>query len=489
MTFEYMISTEQPNDYLNKIILSSEYNLYFNDEKYLTEVEINNKKIFCYGYCFDVRDPELTTKKTLENLISNENFNQDLTYLNGQYVIMYCKDEDEILLAIDASSLVPVYVYNNFSIITTEQIELEDSKIFNPNYMVNLNEKSICRIKANYDFYDKDYILSLVKNQYKYFYNKNILLNFKSNKYMKALISIMKPVLYGNYMMIDEPEKNSELNFGNEIAKDFSMELIDEIKIPEIENIIYLRNQLLDFTHFIKDDTEIKLDNFIMGDDYHELPSPLKIAELNMLNRKREQSKELNKKGMLFDPFNSHSIYQYLIMHSGIEKDITNTITESLLPSINYYDFLNGETLKEINISLNDEIESLKSKQMTAQNEQFLLNTKSSYFNVSDNLNGKLKKNEITIYPASQSIKANEKYTISYENPGDGLIYIKSFYKNQKNGQTIEVTVNNKVFSIDEFSSGLLFNVKSKLKITLKYKNARNSLPWQKAGTLLIRKK
>lgn len=485
MTYEFIISNSKDKKLSYSIDLDNDYSLQYSNENYLSDITHENKRLICFGYVFDIRNPEESTEKTLTNLLVEDTYTSDCAYLNGQYILILIKDE-RILITADATSLVPVYINQNLNEISNIPNNNTQYKIFNSNLIFNIINKSRERISFNLECDNvNDEIITYVKNQHRYFYNKNIHLEFKSNNFMKTLISIMKPVLYNNVISISDSNNTStDMIFAQSISKDFNMEFTDH----EVENTFYLRNQLFDFKFFME--KRNNQDESVLKDDSFEtLNDKRRTTESNILTRKRNQSKELSKKGLLYDPFNSHVIIQTLLHNDEIKNNLTNIITKELLPSINYYDFSSSSLLKEKNEELVNEIELLKKRQITAHNEQFLLNTKMSYFNVTENLDGKVKNNEILVYPATQNIKPQDKYVIYYENPIEGLILVKSFFSNKKNGQTISVIIDDKHYTVDELFKGILINVEHRLKITMQYKKARNSLPWQKAGMLLIKQK
>lgn len=485
MTYEFSISKSSDHELSKSIDLDNSYILNYSNNEYLNDVTIGEKRLICYGYTFDIRYPQISIEDTLKSIIERNSFKDDVAYLNGQYILIYI-DGKSILTTVDATSLVPVFIDEEFNEITNIPVENNSYKFLNSNLIIDLNDKSLHRINVKLSGEDvSGQIINLLENQYKYFLNKKLVMNFKMNNYMKSLISIMKPSLYGNFLSVYSDNNATDQKFADSIRKDFNMEFINEE--DELVNVYYLRNQLFDFKHFLKKGNN-NTDKLLQDAEFKNLSELVKLSESNILTRKRIQSIELNKTGLLFDPFNVHVIYQTLLENNKQLKNITSYITQELLPSINYYDFVNRSLLRETNNMLAEEIERLKSNQITANNEQFLLKTKLSYFKVSENLDGKLKENEILVYPATQEIKAEEKFVVYYENPGDGMVFVKSYFSNKKNGQTILVNIDGKEFTVDELYKGILINVKSRLKITMKYKNSRHSLPWQKAGTLLIRK-
>lgn len=485
MTYEFIISKDKDKELSHSIDLENDYSIHYSNEKYLSDISHENKRIICFGYAFDIRNPEDTTEKTLVNLLKQDSNTNDFAYLNGQYILILMQD-DKILITTDATSLTPVYISEKLNEITNIPNNKTNYKIFNSNLIFNLIDQSRERISFSSKFDNvNNQIISYVKNQHRYFHDKKLHLEFKSNNFMKALISIMKPVLYNNVISVPENNNTStDKIFAQSISKDFNLKFKDY----EDENTIYLRNQLFDFKIFLENRNN-QYESILKDDSFETLNEKRKTTEFNILTRKRDQSKELTKKGLLYDPFNSHVIIQTVLYDAEVKNNIASIITNELLPSINYYDFSSNSLLKEKNAELLNEIELLKQRQITARNEQFLLNTKMSYFKVTENLDGKLKNNEILVHPATQNINPQDKYVIYYENPVEGLILVKSFFSNKKNGQTISVVINDKHFTVDELFKGVLLNVEHRLKITMQYKKPRNSLPWQKAGTLLIKQK
>lgn len=178
--------------------------------------------------------------------------------------------------------------------------------------------------------------------------------------------------------------------------------------------------------------------------------------------------------------------------HDLFHKDVSTSTQchdisseEEIHPSLN---FSYEKTLRDVNYELKKENEELKRKGMFSQNQKFLLNVKLSNFKVSQNLDGKLKDQEIIVYPANQKIKKDIDYKIQYKSNEDGLIYIEGFYKNKKNAKSIEVSVDNEEYSIVDFYGGRYFFFDGEMNISIKYTQNYDHLSWQKAGILRVKK-
>lgn len=491
MKLEYMLTKKDKNEQnYNTSNLGKGYYLHYKNSLYYHELDKVDKKLICYGYIFDIRNPLVNVEQTMEKIIDSHSYIEELAYLNGQYILIYIEGE-KIYFATDAMSLLPTYI--NYEMTEVSNIKTDDDKqkIYNSKLMLNIINGECTRITVENTFENtKEYILLLIKNQHKYFIEKNIILPYTSNQFMKSLIAIMKPVLYNNTLLL---ESNSQVDkkFAESISKDFNMNIDSLYSTDNYQISYFVRNQLFDFVpkQNVKFEESNSFDGILKDKSFNNLTFEQKSYEYAMLTRKRNQSSILAEHGVLFDPFNSHIINQALLNSEIMPKELSEYIQCELLPMLEYYDFYKNDNLKNINNDLVSQVHNLERKQITAHNEQFLLETELSPFKVSKNLDGKLKNNSIIVYPATQEIKKNEEFRIIYDNIIEGFIHIKSNYKNEKNGKTIEVRIDERVYTIDELYQGILLNVSRILKIVIIYKAARKSLPWQKAGTLIIKKK
>src|SRR5699024_9785361 len=131
------------------------------------------------------------------NLMSNDDIEENVKYLNGHFIIIYNVDGKWQLIT-DAVSITPIYVdFDNKSIVTKS--DDQNPIPLNSNIRLRLNDFSVERmgIPSNSltDERIERIILDNVKEQHKYFIDKNFMLNFRRNRMIKALITILQPAL------------------------------------------------------------------------------------------------------------------------------------------------------------------------------------------------------------------------------------------------------------------------------------------------------
>lgn len=493
MSYNFAISRYELRGYEHSVKINEEFSFYYDTKEYLTSVSKSETELICYGYCFDVREPKTHVKDTLANILSKESINNELNFLNGQYILIIINGE-KVNISIDATSLIPVYYSESKKLITNDvnhsSLEKISIEIMNPILKFELNTFQFFRDEPQPTSLDngqiEQEIIKLVENQHIYFGDKEFTVQFKSNNYSKTLLSILQPSLFNNYISIsgnDITDKNKK--YGQLIAKEFRMKFL-QADIENLKEIIHSRNAHSNL--YIAKNNLFAFKNF-NDNKTTKVSNKKQNYEMNIMHRKRGQSVELAKIGLLYDPFNVRQIQHYLV-----EYDETNDfnpitlITKTLHPSLNYYDFASDGTLTEINRKLKKQVEQLKENKITAKNQKFLLDTKASDFRVSDNLDGRLKDDGILVHPGSQKIKKNDDFVIIYKNPGEGLIYIESFCKDKEQSQYIKLDINGELYNLDEFLDGALINIESVINLAIKYEKDFNSLKWQKAGTILVRK-
>lgn len=499
MSYEFKISERLDEYFKYHYKINEHIYLNHNNEDYLSSVSKENEHLICFGYCFDVRSPKLEVYETLKNLLETKKFTDDLNYLNGQFLIIYNKD-DELSLYTDASSLVPVYFSKEFKVVTN--IYNNDSLIsLNPNYSLNLKSFNVERFNSLSLYKDIevgiliDKFMSLLKNQYQFFDDKNLNIIFQADNYHKALFSMLSPTLFDQNIVVRKIDaKGLNKKFGEVFSKEFSMNYFDAQEMdefPTIEGLNYLaRNNLSNFKAlYQKKNNNINDEILILTYDIKEENAWLFNYELNLIDNYNVSNVQYSENFLIYEPLNVREILNLFLEINKRQNFNSNIyIIEQLKPSLNFYNFTNGKNLRDINLELKKENYDLKSNSISSKNQKFLMNVKLSDFRVSQNLDGKLKNDEIIVFPAKQKINKNTKYIIEYQNSEEGLIFIEGYYKNEKNAKRITVIVNNEEYNIFDFYGGRYFYFDGKIEIIFKYSQDYNHLSWQKAGTLRVKK-
>src|SRR5699024_10137532 len=96
--------------------------------------------IACYGYCFDVRDPQNSTADTLNALLAAGDLQEDIRYINGHFILIY-KTAGDWKLQTDAVSITPLYIDLKNRKVTTFS-ESGNETVLNSNIELDLNAYS-----------------------------------------------------------------------------------------------------------------------------------------------------------------------------------------------------------------------------------------------------------------------------------------------------------------------------------------------------------
>ncbi|AKG73421.1 hypothetical protein [Salinicoccus halodurans] len=500
MSYQYKICEKKDEAYGYSFSLDENLVFNYNTDDLFSIVEDNKISIICYGYCFDVREPELLTRDTLKSLYRDINdIEKEIQYLNGQYILIVQKNED-IYLYSDGSALVPVYILKNDNIITNIISNSNEAYYrLNPNFKFNLKTFMIQRLQCqnNYENLNDEnlvsYLMSLISNQYEYFIDKKIDIRFQADNYHKALFAILSPILANKNMIVEENSTTINDYFSELFANEFRMNIIRDLEVTEKNkesdnNRFIARNNLSNFKAlYIKKNKQLKNQKMLtLYNDKNDLE--LYNYEMNLMEINNKSNLELSDKYLIYEPLNVREILNVFIeLQNRTKFKIHQEVINKFRPSLYYFNFTKGKTLREINQELTEEITDIKNNGISTENQKFLLDVKRSNFRTSQNLDGKIKNNELITFPSNQKIKKGNEYIIDFINHTEGLVYIEGFYKNEKNANRIIVTVNGEIFNIFDFYKGRYFYHNGKTRVTVKYMNDYNNLSWQKAGTLLIK--
>lgn len=501
MSYKFKISSEIDQSYGYNYKLKDQLIFNYSRQDYFHEYSNQTNTVICFGYCFDIRKPQENSEKTLEYLVNADDFKETINYINGHYIIIKISDK-EVTLYTDASLMTPVYFSKKFGIVTNNYNSDLDLLNFNPNYKLDLINFSIDRFYTLNNFREieteklYDNFTNLLRNQFKYFIDRNLNILFQADNYHKAIFAVLGSGLaFKNIVVRRFDDKGLNTDFGKQFSKEFHLNYYEmqdgEEGFPLVQGSNYLaRNNLSNFKAiYLKENTDIDDEKIIETYSINEENREHFNYEFNLIANYIKSNIELSKDFLLYEPLNARILLNIFIELNKREDFNANLfIIGELKPSLNFYNFTNGKNLREVNLQLKNENLDLKSNSISAQNQKFLMNTKLSNFSVSQNLDGKLKKEEILIYPAKQKIKKGTEYILEYKNIEDGLIFIESFYKNEKNARRIQVIVNNEKYNIYDFYQGRYFYTDENLKIIIKYTQDYDHLSWQKAGTIKVKK-
>ncbi|HJE19783.1 MAG TPA: hypothetical protein K8V35_05475 [Aliicoccus persicus] len=488
MLTQFEINTQDTQRFKFRKQLNDNLIVHYENEDIMYELKTDDKHMLLYGYAFDVRNPETDINKTLENLFHSQNFRQDLHYLNGQFYFIY-KLENEYFFCSDAVCISPVYIDPSNKQLTAQSNDT--FKKYNSQLRLNLNTFEYERIPEPHNrlknVRTERIILDLVKDQYKYFEDKSLAINFRANNMNKALISILSPILRGNELYVrDDTELNKKV--ANSMVNEFHMNLVEH---TEKISATYLTNtHLMDFKKFLNDDldlTEEKSTEYIETYLLNDSSRRSLVVEYHLLNALRYHE-DAKKDQFVYDPFNVRMIQNRIYKHDNKDSfDPISRIIKILKPMLNYYDFSTAETLQKKYKQLKTENKNLK-KQLkeSVNNYQFIQELHDKGIDISTNLDGSYSDNALVLQPASINISKNEIFTVSYKKSKPGMMIVETFFDNPRNADRIQVTVNGKTTNVSEYLGGKFINVEDLLDISMQYERDYNAASWQKAGKIRI---
>lgn len=490
MLNSFEISHGVNDEYSYNYKLSDDLVISYNHEDIFNSISKNDGTIISYGYCFDVRNPETDITATLSTLLNNQNnILENIKYLNGHFILLF-NLYGEWKMITDAVSITPVYFDATKTMVTVNNSD--DLPTLNGTSVLDLQDFTISRMDMAVNKLSNERIertiLDLVSNQYKYFLDKDLTLNFRRNKMNKAIISILRPALINQSLNLREND-DITLRIGNWLAREYKMNVLAEDTEP---STAYLCNtHLMSYSLYMKKDLELadsELENFNnlynLNDEFLKARSGIEYNLLNNLNYRNEQKPQL-----IYDPFNVVELQEIIYGFSDASSfNPLTRIVKVLHPAIDFYDFAEGATLmqkynklKKQNKKMSEELKKV------LVNQEFLDEAEEHGIRVSDNLDGKVLDKGITVQPVSQTISKEDIFEVNYVKKGYGMILIESYFNNPKNAHRIKVEMNNEIFNIDEFLEGKFIKTDSDINIKMYYERNYDAASWQKAGRITIK--
>ncbi|WP_031547925.1 hypothetical protein [Salinicoccus luteus] len=481
---DFIINRQSNSDYLHTISLYDSFHLHYTPDTPVSIYHHKTSTLRIIGYAFDTREPGIPFGQRATVLFEEERFRETVEYLNGQFIIILETDE-RLYIYQDATASIPLYATESLFILTN-----------NPEKAAMETEEKLSRLPSNVflELCQGEYILlednllecsdremeveliDLLKNQYKYFKDKSICIDFKGNKYSKMSMAVVGPVLFNQFLYVeinnrDSPAEKLKRENAEMIAHNYRMTYLEEYNekvagIMKRESSVHLKNQIFSSVYEWKEDGEEELFSYIS------------------INRYRHHSENGVINLPLYDPMNSRILIRMLSQIDVGEKELLDKITRQLYPALNFYDFSRGQSLAK---TVLQNRRKLSQKEAETKKEWSFYNKASDNgFIVSHNLGGSHKLNGITVYPKSPKIKKTEVFSLEFLVDTDELVLIESFYENHIDESCIMVSVNDDEYSINHFKDGKFFNTVGKLTIKMKYSKNRNSESWKKAGRLKV---
>lgn len=490
MLNSFEVSQNTNEDYAYSYQFEENLIINYQHEDIFSIVSQDGMTIACYGYCFDVREPKNTTLATLDDLLEQNNFEEDIKYLNGHYILLY-NISGEWQLSTDAVSITPIYVDFDKKIVFSSAEEekatsLSGSTELNlDNFTLSWVEKPTNKLT---DERIERIILDAVINQYKYFEDKSLTVNFRRNRMNKALISILYPALREKDLNLRQVDEIS-LKVGKWLARDYKMNLLEQNESPSSDFICNVH--LMDYRAYNKIEDELDEENLnqFLEDNRLEKDDSSKnyIVEYKLQNKLKYRQED--KPQLIFDPFNVRIIQDLIYFYNdGKTFNPLNRIVKILHPTIDFYDFAGGMTLLQKYKQLIAKNKQLKEEaKKSIKNLEFIQEAKDQGIQLSNNLDGNLESDGITVYPASINISREDEFEIEYTKKGHGLVLLETFFDNPKNAHRIKIEMNEEVYDVDEFLNGKFLNVDSILSLKMHYERDYNAASWQRAGKIRIK--
>lgn len=490
MLDSFEISSNMNEDYTYSYKLEDSIHISYNLGELFNVSEKNGKKLISYGYLFDVRNPKTDVKDTLNELVeTSDNFLDSIKYLNGHFILLF-NFNGEWKLITDAVSMTPVYFDQENKLVNT--FESDELASLNGLMILDLQDFSISRIELSTNKLSDErierVILDLLINQYEYFLDKDITLNFRRNKMNKAIISTLHPALLHQTLNLREND-DITVKIGKWLSRDYKMSLLDEESEPATT---YLANtHLMDYNAFMNKETGLsaeQLANFnefyLLNTDFLEVRGSIEYHLLNNLRYRNEKKSHL-----IYDPFNVIAIQEIIYGYSNDKTfDPLTRIVKIIHPSIDFYDFVTGENLLQKYNKLKKQNKRLiKEMKNYKNNQEFLDSANAKGIKVTDNLDGTVQSDGINFFPASQSISKDDIFEVQYKRTGQGMILVESFFDNPKNSHRIKVNLDGEIFNVGEFLNGKFINVDSEINIKMSYERDYDAASWQKAGRIMIK--
>ena len=490
MLNNFDISREVNDKYSYNYRLNDALVISYNHEDIFNRVIKNESTVISYGYCFDVRNPETEIRDTLSILLKNpDNILDNIKYFNGHFVLLFNIDGNWKMIT-DAVGITPVYFNATKTRVTVNSSN--DLPTLNGTSVLDLQNFTMSRmdmaVSKLTDERIERTILDLVSNQYKYFLDKDLTLNFRRNKMNKAIISILRPALINQSLNLREND-DITLKIGNLIAREYKMNLLAVDTEP---SAAYLCNtHLMAYSLYMKKDIELaddELENFNnlynLNDEFLKARSGIEYNLLNNLNYRNEQKPQL-----IYDPFNVIAIQEIIYGFSDASSfDPLTRIVKVLHPAIDFYDFAEGATLIQKYTKLKKQNKKMAEElKKVVVNQEFLDEAEEHGIRLSNNLDGKVLDKGITVQPASQTISKEDIFEVTYVKKGHGMVLIESYFNNPKNAHRIKVEMNNEIFNIDEFLEGKFIKAESDINIKMHYERNYDAASWQKAGRITVK--
>lgn len=155
------------------------YNIYISNDVQYDQIENEYGKIFIIGYCFDIRDGNLSQNEILLSLLKADEIVEELEYINGRYVIVKQHGKNTGLYS-DASQLQPLSYHKESGTLASHDrllAEFLDSK----GHEINQREDMLHHTELDYTRYHEIYkmnpslALDLITFEFTRIYPRNVL--------------------------------------------------------------------------------------------------------------------------------------------------------------------------------------------------------------------------------------------------------------------------------------------------------------------------
>src|SRR5699024_9288143 len=196
----------------------------------------------------------------------------------------------------------------------------------NPNYKLDLNNYELSRFYT-FTAYDEtptekleEKFVNLLKNQYKYFQDKNLNVIFQADNYHKALFAILSPILVNKNILVKKMDsKGFNKKFGEVFSKEFAMNYFEsqegENEYPLTNDLNFLtRNNLSNFKAiYTKKSNNIK--NPLISEVYNTRVENEELLnyEFNLMDNYQISNGEYSNNFLIYEPLNVRELLNILI--------------------------------------------------------------------------------------------------------------------------------------------------------------------------------
>lgn len=173
------------------IISLDDWTLYHSEDMDITYLEKGDDSITILGYMLDIRNGMLTNNEIGDLLLSSDNLDKELDYINGRYIIIV-KKNNKMFVYTDASALMPINYYNKGrNLIASHDLIIRDILEYNSLEVKEIPESLIgsfdyTRYKSVFKF-NPSLKFNMVSGEFERYYPREMIKQKSVKEIMKEL--------------------------------------------------------------------------------------------------------------------------------------------------------------------------------------------------------------------------------------------------------------------------------------------------------------